>query len=414
MLRNIHNLLLFLGTVALASAGLTGCVYEEGEDCGNSTQEDKAYLNISIDMSSYLGEGAALTRSDYDVTDEPDTSREENTTAENTVKRIDVVFFEQESPYNYVKSFIFLDDASLATNYEDRIGSFSVSSDGNITCSPKVMDVYGDLRMCVYINGDANATSYSQLTGLYYDIPDTTCDKSTSYLMKYYVDADVTIPSSGYDTPSNAYTISGLKPLRTCSKLRVNFTNMNADTLYSDATGFMLTGLKIKNFMRRNFIVPGSYSGTASYEDLDLLSGTTGTYYKSKFSLLDEITSSAVADTIQSRELFNCYISDYNGGYGTIDTTMLELTFTYGSGSDTTNFTYDIPFYNSADITAIPAMLTANSTWDFYTSNSYSYNKYMLLRNFIYEWNIVYHGESKITFYVTITPWDEETRELSF
>lgn len=470
-----------LGALAAAMA-VSGCIYSE-ENCEPdtpSTVSRPSYLSVSLDMSRYFkGEPTIAsngTRSESfgfgEVTyDAEDGGTEANTTPENTVNRIDVLLFGSDNVL--VKHFSFVSDDSFASDSTGIVGSFTAGTDGSLQCSAKKVPA-GTYKLCVSVNaqleGLTNGTSeYPSCLGTAMTIPRRACDSDGSFLLKYYCEKDSVTVSSTEETP-----VSGLEPVRTCSKLRVHFTNASNGELYSGTDNWRLAVMGIGNFMENNYLIPGmhtaatqsngtflfrlyrAFNSTNNLSDLENIMGLTAdtdgeasavaeeipadtAYYMGKFdalSTLEYLMDTASTASVVNDTIFNCYISDYNLEYTAPSYSEPSISTTTDGVSYTSNPTAPFLFLGfDHDITGegtrsdnvsldsvmryyIPFMNPSTFTGfpsyigTYYDSDNYSYNQYTLLRGYIYEIDITYKGEKNIDFSLSVQPWDEEERAI--
>jgi hypothetical protein len=440
---------------------LSGCIYEEQDQkCEGGAMTDGGYVSFVFRASV---EGPA-TKGD-DIT----TGTEDNVNREKVIDNVSLLLFSQGSSdslsiLKYMFTFSTTSSAS-DTDYENSDGK--LTADGDAWKSPTRRVDPGKYRIFVIANNDESllspltvgTSSYTDLKLALHNAPyilmnvmgksdegfSSESDR-TAEVISFYSSDGITFPS-GYANPEAPYVVRGIELIKPFAKLRVNISTIDeSGNVYPKTVGCRIESISINNFVKETYILSGDFAATTPFDastvteeyDSDNFSfvltssssyayDSTGSinfsYFSEKFPVFNQVCYNAALDTAATfpeagvdGELFNLYVgdtrisnpifveSDYASDPMFEEYISTSMTLVISNPTTGISMTYLIPF-TSPDSVTCPEYIDST-----YISK---FTKYALLRNCIYEVNIVFKALNvPIEFTVTQLDWDYVTEDL--
>ena len=432
---------------------LSGCVYDD-EKCADGEMTDGGYVSFIFRASV---EGPA-TKSE-DIT----TGTEDNVNRETVIDNVSLLLFSQGSTddasiLKYLFTFSTTSSAS-DTDYENSDGK--LTADGDAWKSPTRRVDPGKYRIFVIANNEESLLSPLTVgTSTYTDfklalhnspyILMNTMGKSdegfssdsdkTAEVISFYSSSSISFPS-GYANPEAPYVVRGIELIKPFAKLRVNISTVDeSGNVYPETVGCRIESISINNFVKEAYILSGDFPATTPFDastvtneedrdyfafsltsDLSYSYDSTGStnfsYFSEKFPVFKQVcyesslnSGATFPDAGVDGELFNVYVGD---------TRISNPIFIYaGEITDSTQFVEEIstsmtlvisnPSLGVTDTFIIPFTNPDSVTCPDYIDSAYSskFSRYVLLRNCIYEVNIVFKSlDVPIEFTVYQIPW---------
>jgi hypothetical protein len=439
---------------------LSGCVYDD-EKCVDGAMTDGGYVSF-IFRASVEG---PVTKSE-DIT----TGTEDNVNRETVIDNVSLLLFSQGSSdstsiLKYL--FTFSTTSSVSdTDYENSEGL--LTADGDSWKTPVRRVDPGKYRIFVIANNDESLLSslavgtstYTDFKLLLHNSPYilmNTMGKSdegfssssslTAEVISFYSSDSITFPS-GYANPEAPYVVRGIELIKPFAKLRVNISTLDeSGDVYSETVGCRIESISINNFVKEAYILSGDFAATTPFDastvtdeydrdyftfsltsdisySYDSTESTNFSYFSEKFPVFQQVcyesslnSGATFPEAGVDGELFNLYVGDtrisnpifYYADDVTDSTEFVEqvstsMTLVISNPSLGVSNTYIIPFTNPDSVTCPDYIDSAYSS---------KFSRYVLLRNCIYEVNIVFKSlDVPIEFTVTQIPWDYVYEDL--